>query len=386
MSITITLSHEIVIFESLRNEWIELQNRSSASGASLAWQWIYVWYKHSDNFEELWLLTAREDNRLIGIAPLVKVKMQPELGFAWHQIRFIGAFEIHEHLDFIIEPGYEEQVIPLFIDKLFEHRERWDAISLSGLCETKTIEILQQSEHDWVENSREKRTEPYIILPDTVDEWMQSLNSKRRWSIRRDRRKLDEQFPDRWSITQVTQPDEVDETFDHLVRLHQAHWKSQGYMGNFRDGELTECYRELIHLLLENDSLRLYRLDIEGEPCAIDFCSHYRGRAHGYLTGVKRDVTNIALGMVLKVHCFEQAIGEGIPEYTLMWGEMAWKYSFGAMKREHQVFEIICNPRVRLQIKTVDEWRKNKARLSKVKSFLRNMASDTPKDEVDESE
>lgn len=374
MSITITLSHDIETLAALQDEWMDLQTRSSATGATITWYWIYTWYKHTGNLGELWLMTAREDSRLIGIAPFMKVEEKPEWGFAWQVIQFIGAFTIHEHLDFIIEAGYEEQVISLFIDKLYKHRTRWDVIRVTGLCDTSTIDILQQSDRDWVENHEESRIAPYMTLPDTIDEWMQSISRNHRQKLRRYVRKLDKEFPERWSITEVTQPDELDETFEHFVHLHQTYWEEQGYPGNFNYGAWTEPYHELMHQLLEKSCLRLYRLDIDDEPCAVDFFFQYRERAYFAFGGLKRGVTDVPLGYILLKHHIEQTITEGLREYSFMWGEQSYKYSFGGINRTHRVLELIGSHRVRSQIKIVNVLRRTKSRIH-IRSRIRTIKS-----------
>lgn len=370
MSITITLSHEIATFKALQDEWNDLQTRSSATGMAVTWQWIYIYYKHFNHLGELWLMEAREDQRLIGIAPLMKVKEQPDRFFAWQQLEFIGTAHNAEHLDFIIEPGYEEKVIPMFIDELFEHRSQWDVIRLTGLCETNTPDILQRTDHHWFEHTRKNKIAPYTTLPDTMDEWMLSVSRKRRKKLRRYPKKLEEYFPDQWSIIKISQPDDLDYTLDHLVSLHQAEYEGQGG-GNFNYGEWTEYYRELMHSMLENGWLRMSRLDIEGEPCAIDFCYHYRGRAYAQIGGVNRDkVPDITVGDVLMHHNIDQAINEGIPEYTFMWGEFRWKYSFGGVNRVHHVYELIGSPRVRLQVRIVNLLREVKSRMGDITSEI----------------
>lgn len=376
MSITITLSHEIESLAALRDEWVDLQSRSSATGMSLTWQWIYTWYKHFDHFGELWIITAHKDNRLIGIAPFMKVKVQPNWGFAWQQIEFIGASYDHEQLDFIIEPDYEEQVIPMFIDKLHEHNARWDVINLTGLCKTETPDILQKSNRDWIATPRKNMISPHLTLPDTMDKWMQSISRNHRQKLRRYRKKLDEQFPDRWSISQVTQPDELDDIFDHLVRLHQAHWETQGEPGIFSEKEEIDYFRELMHCLLENDWLRLYYLNIDNKPCAIYFCYQHRERKYYAIAGVSRDFTDIPLGYIVMHHSIDQAITEGLLEYSFMLGEQPYKYSFGAVNQVQQAFQLIDSPRVRLQIKTVDG-------LRVVKSHIREITSDQSTNKVD---
>lgn len=382
MSFTVELSHKMQTLEDLRDEWIDLQTRSYAKSMELSWQWISNWYKHFSDLGELWLIIVREDHRLIGIAPLMKVAFHPHQGFTWQQIEFIGGPHKPEHLDFIIETGYEERLIRLFMDKLYEHKTRWDVIQLTGLCETKTPDILQQINSDWVENTEENIIAPYMMLPDTTDEWMQSISRKHRKNLRRYRNLLDKQFPDQWSIIQVSQSNELDDTYDHLVRLHQEHWEAMGTPGTFNHGEFVEPYREWAHSMFDNGWLRMYRLDINHVPCAVDFCYHYFGRAYGHITGVNRNVTNVTLGHVLKYHSIDQAIKERCREFTFMLGEQSFKYSFGGVAREHRAFQWIVTPHFRLQINTFKQLHRMKSRIrirsrvNEIKSRLHALVSD----------
>lgn len=369
MSITMMLSHEAETLETLRDEWINLQTRSSAKGMALTWQWVHIWHKYFDHFGELWILTAREDNRLIGIAPLMKVEVQPDYGLAWQQLEFIGASYEHDHLDFIIEPGYEEQLIPLFIDELHAHKSRWDTILLTALCNTKTPDILQRTNREWVESPGKNLITVHTTLPDTMEEYMLSISRRHRKKLRRYRNLMDKQFPDRWSIIQVTQPDELDYTLDQLVSMHQSQWEAKGGPGIFHYGELTGYYRELMHCLLENGWLRLYHLKVEDKTCAVDFSYHYRGRAYGQIRAVTRAVKDVTLGDVLMHHGIEQAVSEGMGEYSFSLGEHSWKYSFGGVNQVQQAFQLVSSSRVRLQLKTLEG-------LRGIKSRIRNMTPD----------
>ncbi|PJF38509.1 MAG: hypothetical protein CUN55_17085 [Phototrophicales bacterium] len=186
-------------------------------------------------------------------------------------------------------------------------------------------------------------------------------------------------------MEQVTQPDELDEIFDHLVRLHQAHWEAQEEPGLFYFDEETAYYRELAHCMLENGWLRLHHLDIEGKPCAIDLCYHYRGRAYAQIGGVDRDVvTNITIGDVLMHYNIGQAIDEGLNEYSFMVGEQAYKYSFGGVTQVQKAFRLVRSPRVRLQLQIIDTLRAMKLRLQKAKSQISKMISDTSIDKEDD--
>jgi CelD/BcsL family acetyltransferase involved in cellulose biosynthesis len=364
MVFDVSLTHDTHAIQNLQDEWIALHSRSTARGAALSWQWVNIWWKHFNHTGELWLMQIRDsDQRLIGIAPLIKVQFQPKYGFSWRQIEFIGASHHHEHLDFIVEPGYEEQVVPLFLQKLSEQRKQWDVLHLSALADTKTLDVLATSGEDWIPNLKKEMVAPYTTLPSDTEKWMSSLSRNRRWKLRRNIKQLNEEFPDNWSIVRLCEPQELDEGLDILVTLHQAKWEALDKPGAFHFGEWTTYYRELMHCFQNEGWLRLYRMDIAGKAATLLYMYHYRGRAYNQIAGLDETMTEVPLGHVLTQHSIEEAIRDGVDEYSFMWGEEPYKYSFGAQNRIQQAFDLVINSRVQFQYKAVDFLRGVKTRM-----------------------
>ncbi|MBM4036690.1 MAG: hypothetical protein FJ291_33575, partial [Planctomycetes bacterium] len=98
----------------------------------LAWEWLRPWWRHfRREDDELCILAARSPNqqsaisnqqsgRLVGIAPLYRsrVRASYRLG-SLRRIGFIGDRSgDSEYLDFIIEPGREEEVLRAFLDRI----------------------------------------------------------------------------------------------------------------------------------------------------------------------------------------------------------------------------------------------------------------------------
>ena len=366
MAFDVSLTHDIHAIQNLREEWIDLHCRSAARGAALSWQWMNIWWKHFNQTGELWLMQVRDsDQRLIGIAPLIKVRFQPKYGFSWRQLEFIGASHHHEHLDFIVELGYEEHIIPLFLQKLLEQRNHWDVLHLSALAETKTLDVLTASGHNWIPNFKKEMIAPYTTLPSDAETWMASLSRNRRWKLRRNIKQLNEEFPDDWSIVRLCEPHELNEGLDILVKLHQSKWEALDKPGAFHYGEWVDYYRELMHCFQHEGWLRLYRMDIGGKPATILYMYHYRGRAYNQIAGLDETIADLPLGHVMTQHSIEEAIKDGVDEYSFMWGEEPYKYSFGARNRIQQAFDLVANPRVQFQYKAVDYLRGVKAQLKK---------------------
>ncbi|MDQ7025888.1 MAG: GNAT family N-acetyltransferase [Anaerolineae bacterium] len=369
MPLIITLTHEADALQTLRDEWNDLQGRSVARGAALSWTWINVWWQHFHDLGELWLMEARrsEDNRLVGIAPMMRIQVNPRVGLGWQQIEFIGSSHFHEHLDFIIEPDYEMQVISLFIEKLKQHRNRWDILRLARLSDTPTLSFLESSEESWQVNEKQVMISPYIQLPADIDAWMSSVSKNRRKKQRRYLRYLNETYPDNWSITQVTDPTHLDKVFDELVELHQAKWDDTDKSGAFYQyGDLRAYFRDLMHALLQDGCLRLYQMVVDGETVVVLFSYYYQGRTYDQVSGVHDISADVPVGHVMTQHSIAQAIADGADEYTFMWGTEPYKYSFGAKDRIQHAFDLVNSKRVQFHKKTAQFLRGIKSRVREV--------------------
>ena len=357
------LTHEPQRLFDLREDWLRLQQNSHARGPALTWQAMSTWYRHFGQIGRLWLIEAREAGRLIGLAPLIVLRVQPKYGLAWRQMEFISAHHSQEHLDFLIEPGYEMRTLSAFIELLFQCKSEWDVLHLSALADTRTLDFLKGSGLKWESNPDREMIAPYIPLPDTAEAYLSTLSSNRRWKLRSYRRKLDEQYPGNWSIDRVEDVATLAAAFERLVTLHQAKWVLREKEGAFGRPGLREYFLDLMGVMLQEGWLRLYQLKVNGQVPVVLFSYHYRGRAYNHIVGLDESITDIPVGHVMTLHSITTAIEEGLTEYSMMWGQEPYKYSFGVQDRIQHAFDLVHNPRVVIQRTGVNVLRSLKQRI-----------------------
>lgn len=349
--------------QSLRDEWTYLQDTSVASCIYLTWQWITLWWQHFGHTGDLWLLEAREtdDNRLIGLAPLICVRHQPKYGLPWRQIQFIGVSFTCEHLDFIVEEGREEEVITAFVETLMAHRSRWDVLRLSNLIEgTPTLAILDRMECSW--RTEEPLIAPFIPLPDDWNTYYSTLGRRMRKGQRRRVRRFNEAYPDN-AFHCATDSEELDATLDALIRLHQAKWEAAGEEGAFGTPRTQKFWREASRMFLTQDWLRLCCLKADGRIVAANLAYQYRGRVYDYTGGTAEDMMEYDLGHLLNERLIARAIEEGQQEYDFLWGDEPYKYIWRAKDRHNYSRIFVANRRVKMQLILLDTLRRIKSRL-----------------------
>jgi CelD/BcsL family acetyltransferase involved in cellulose biosynthesis len=173
----------------------------------------------------------------------------------------------------------------------------------------------------------------FVRLPSSWDAFLKGLPAKRRSGIRCARAKLLAAHPDArffvWS-----DPAQLDEAIDRLAFLHRKRWQAAGEEHSFASRQYMDFHRGLMHSLMRRGSLRLYCLEIDGEPRAISYCYRMRNGVFCMQGGFDPDYARVAPGAVLLGHAIEHAIGEGNEIFDFLRGQHMYKEQLANASRE----------------------------------------------------
>ena len=273
------------------------------------------------------LVTAREADRLRGIAPLFLTEHENRPA-----LLLTGSIEISDYLDLIIRSADVEPFVSDLLD--FLHKSfpvEWGLLDLYNIPEdSPTLPALKAEslKRGWVYTVEVFRPTPYIPLPTDFEDYLAALDKKQRHEIRRKLRRIEEAGNEvSWYISDGTQLEEDISTFLDL-------------MGN--DAEktrfLTPAMRTqmsgLIHTAHSHGWLWLAFLEINGRKAAAALNFDYQGKLWGYNSGADRNFMELSPGWVLLTHNLKWAIENGRSEFDFLRGDEAYKYRFGALKRQ----------------------------------------------------
>lgn len=114
MNDEITLQQENI--GSLQNEWNVLLRMTPTSSLFLTWEWMSGWCRHLVRpHEQPFIITARQNGHLLGIAPLMRSYNKNET----QEIGFIGQ-DYSYRLGLIVEPTKTEKVYPALVQYLYD--------------------------------------------------------------------------------------------------------------------------------------------------------------------------------------------------------------------------------------------------------------------------
>jgi CelD/BcsL family acetyltransferase involved in cellulose biosynthesis len=147
------------------------------------------------------------------------------------------------------------------------------------------------------------------------------LSAKRRKHVRRILRQADELGELRLRRTRdaASLPDD----FATFLRLHEAHWGSQSSLL-----PRVKFLRQFAEVALDREWLRLWILEIDGQPVASLFDVEFAGVYAGYNGGRDPAWNDASVGHVIWLLALQEELRSGIREFRFLRGAEPYKYRF----------------------------------------------------------
>lgn len=314
-------------FATLAPEWNALHEQAAVASVFNSWIWQYHWWQVYGAEQSLRLLVALERGATIGILPL-HIHTTRALGLPVRLLRFVGTGgdTNPDDLGPLLAPGREESAAAALANAALRITQPdvylFTDIDPESLFKQALMQAAAASGFAVMTGVAERI--PLVRLPQDWDAFLKGLPSKRRSGIRCARAKLLAAHPDArffvWS-----DPARLDQAIDQLAFLHRKRWQAAGQEHSFTSRQYMDFHRGLMHSLMRRGWLRLYCLEIDGEPRAISYCYRMRNGVFCMQAGFDPDYARVAPGAVLLGHAIEHAIGEGNEVFDFLRGEHRYK-------------------------------------------------------------
>jgi CelD/BcsL family acetyltransferase involved in cellulose biosynthesis len=293
--------------EPLREEWTELASRSRS--VFKTWEWLSSWWDHFGLGRQLMVTAVRCNGRLIGILPMYWWRTRP-----LRVLRFLG-HPVGDELGPICAPA-DRPLVARALSRLLEE-SRWDLL----LAE----QVPADEQWSRVLGGRVLTSEGNPVLRFGAEGWqgfMRERSANFREQVRRRPRKLAREHHVRYRL--VDGQEDLPAELDTLFRLHRARW------ADTPSTLLTHerFHRSVAELAAQHKWLRLWVLDIEGQPAAAVYGFRFAGVESYYQAGRDPRWDHYHIGFVLLAHAIRQAAQDSMAEYRLLRGGEQYKYRF----------------------------------------------------------
>ncbi len=303
-------------FVALEESWNEVLRRCDHNVFS-TWEWQSIWWKHFGSAKKLELLIAEDNDKIVGIAPLM-YSVHKMFGLRMGKLEFIGT-PYSDYNDFIITDK-DKECIKLFIDHMNNLPKKWTCIDLTDIPQNaKCLRILRS-----VSNMLKVIHKcPYATLPKPPNTFLTSLSSKLRKDLRRNLRHLENRF--KVEFADYSDPQSFVEGMNIFFELHKRRWESKGLSGAITDQQVRSFHLDIAKSFSQKKRLGLFSLVVSNEPVAILYGFKYRSRFYFYLSGFDPKYSRYSVGNLLIAHVIDKCVHEGLVEFDFLRGAELYK-------------------------------------------------------------
>ena len=305
-------------------EWLPLFEQSATQSIFLSLPWQTAWALNCcGSVNEHPVLTIRDDtdNSLQGIAPLSHVKDAVTFGLDYN---------VTDYQDILAVQGQEVDVWDAVL--AYGATEGWRSIDLTGMREdSPSTQILasRAAEHGWRVDRDVWDVSPFVSLPDSWDNHVQSLSKKDRHELRRKLRRLEGSGEAEYRIYDHDN-DELPDALEDFVSLMG---KSSEAKSDFLTPDRRAFLETLTRTMADADSLQLAFLNVGGKPVSATMSFMEGDRLLLYNSGYDPDYSHLSVGLLLKAYGLRGAIEQGLREYDFLRGNEPYKYDLGGNDR-----------------------------------------------------
>lgn len=313
-------------FEQVRGEWAGLLEQTPQPIPFVTPAWQRVWLDHFQDGRDLQILTARDGERLIGVAPLLRDGGRVEL---------VGHYSICDYMDVVVTPGFERAFFTSLFSRLAADGRQ--LIDMRGLrSSSPTVEgVAIANEYGYALEREEEALAPWVCLPSSWDEYLASLSKKDRHELRRKLRRVE--GAGKLELRVVTDAAEAASSLDtlfHLMRISSHH--KEEFLA--RPG-MEAFFRDTTFAMASEGMVRFYFLILDGQCVASVLNFDLAGRLYMYNSGYDPALSHYAVGLMSKALLLKDAIENGRGCVDFLRGDESYKYDLGG--KDEQVWRAV---------------------------------------------
>lgn len=279
-------------------------------------EWLEVWWQELGSEAELYLRAVRQEETIIGIAPLI---------IDGKTASILGSVNVCDYLDFVVTPGREEDFFNVLladlqqrgISRLDLRALRPDSVAITDLvnmAQKRNYEVLCQPEDISLD----------IDLPSTWEEYLTKLDKKQRHEVRRKLRRLSEAGKVDYHL--VKDSVSIQGSLDIFFKMFT---ESRQDKANFLTTQMESFFKSMVSTMTDVGILRLGILELDELPVAMIIFFDYNNSIYLYNSGYDPRYNSLSVGLLCKVLCIKESIEAGKKRFDFLKGDEAYKYHLG---------------------------------------------------------
>lgn len=306
-------------------EWDELFQADPEATPFSSAGWARAWWPHWSGGSEPWIVTVRDGDRLVGLAPLVAARRGP-----FRVLTELGR-PPSNYWSVIALPDVRAAVEAAVAGAVRARAGEWHALLLGGVPTGSSLEEALRGSGLRV---RARRPTPYpgLDLPGSFEEYLQGLPRKRRKDLRRHMRRLED---GRLTLRDVTGPAELRAAIERWQDIRVRWWESRGkdMDPEHAGARFRDFMSDLVVALVPQGLAEVWEFAQDGEVVGVEVNLKDARRYYSWMGAYAPEVAQLGLGKLAIGESIRTSIEAGRSYYDMMVGDEEYKYWYGATDR-----------------------------------------------------
>lgn len=307
----------------LREEWGQL----SAPSPMQSHPWLATWWEvYGGASRELFTVTAREGDHLVGVAPWYRDRRGA--------LRMLGDGRVcSDHATLLAAPGYAAAFTSRLAAWLLQKpSSAWRRLSLESLDADDVAcggFVSQATAGGCLQSNRQEPGACHIDLPATWDEYLAGVSKNHRKRCRRWTREFFD--TGRAEVRVAEQPEACLAALDTLAKLHGSRRDALGDEGVFADPRFARFHRRVVPRLAAVGGVQLRTLYVDGQAVAAEYLLQDAQTWYAYQSGLSPQGEALSAGNLSILAMLRDVIACGCRRFDLLRGDEPYKFSWGAV-------------------------------------------------------
>lgn len=315
----------------LEKEWSRLVEQCQNKNIFLTFEWVSLWWKHLRGDKELYVLVARQDKDIVGIAPLMVSKIKRP-GIHKKKLEFIG-MPLSDYSDLILadmDAHKKQEIVQAFLEFLKKNRKDWSLISLNRIPEgSQTLDLIRKAKKPCLFYGRAAcdvsprliREAPGAANPNQaeVGESAKSLGRSVNRFLRDGKGRIESCSKSKADCSAL---------LEQLFRQHIMRWEGSHTPSMFNDENYRRFFIELMKKLIPAGLADIIYIHFQKKPAAFLLVFKYNDVFSDYMTTSDLSLSKHSPGRVLLKLSLESEASKRFKVYDFMRGGHKYKLKY----------------------------------------------------------
>jgi CelD/BcsL family acetyltransferase involved in cellulose biosynthesis len=319
--------------ETVLPEWEALFQADPEASPFTSPGWARAWSRSWLGSSRPWIIAVREDGQLTGLAPFVLSRRGP--------FRTLSQLGGHPQRDVLALPDARERAVEAVATEVVRRSEEWDLLAVNCFPgDSRLVASLQRE--GLRSHCRRRASYPGLTLPETFDEYLAALPSKRRKDLRRHLRRIDDGVVE---VRQLHDSAAIAAAVSRWQELKVTWWDTRGARihADQRGGRFAGFLNDVMLELVPAGLAEIWELHHSGDVVGVEMSLLDRRTFYSWEGGYDPAVAHLGPGKVAIGEAIRVAIAGGRRYFDLMRGGQDYKYWYGASDREAESLVLASN-------------------------------------------